>query len=406
MAVLVAVACAVTGASAQRVQPAAARADEIRGLWVLRSSLATPQRIAELIRVADAGGYNTLLVQVRGRGDAYYTSQIEPRAEELRGASPGFDPLKETIDRAHAAGLRVHAWFNTNLVASATRLPTDPKHVAVRHPEWLMVPQPLAGSLLRRAPSAASYIADLARWSRQHEGQVEGLYLSPITDAAQDYTVSVVKDLLSRYALDGLHLDYIRYPTPDFDVSAASLAAFAARQSARMTDEERRRLEARQVTDPLIWIRTYPEGWDAFRRDRLTMLVTRIRALVDERPGLTLSAAVLPDPEDARRRKLQDWSGWAERKLLDAICPMAYATDVNTFRQQVEAAVRGAHGQPVWAGIGAWRLPATRTASAVQAARQRGAKGILLFSYDSLLTTGRRGSYFTALRPAIVTDEP
>ena len=62
-----------------------------------------------MVAAARASGFNTLLVQVRGRGDAYYQSAIEPRAAEL-AAHPGFDPLASTISQAHAAGLRVHAW--------------------------------------------------------------------------------------------------------------------------------------------------------------------------------------------------------------------------------------------------------------------------------------------------------
>ncbi|MDA1307668.1 MAG: family 10 glycosylhydrolase, partial [Acidobacteria bacterium] len=114
--------------------------DEVRGLWVLRSSLASADRVDEVIRTAVDGGYNTLLVQVRGRGDAYYTSTLEPRALELQGQPATFDPLQRTIDRAHAAGLQVHAWLNVNLVASAATLPQASTHVMVRHPAWVMVP--------------------------------------------------------------------------------------------------------------------------------------------------------------------------------------------------------------------------------------------------------------------------
>src|SRR5512132_1029474 len=56
---------------------------EVRGLWVLRSSLASSQSIANLVRSARASGFNTLFVQVRGRGEAFYRSRIDPRADEL-----------------------------------------------------------------------------------------------------------------------------------------------------------------------------------------------------------------------------------------------------------------------------------------------------------------------------------
>ena len=61
----------------------AADAPEIRALWVTRATLTSPDAIAQMIRAARAGGFNTLIVQVRGRGDAYYASTIEPRAVDL-----------------------------------------------------------------------------------------------------------------------------------------------------------------------------------------------------------------------------------------------------------------------------------------------------------------------------------
>jgi uncharacterized lipoprotein YddW (UPF0748 family) len=55
--------------------------------------------------------------------------------------SPDFDPLAEVLARARPAGIRVHAWLNANLVASADELPSSPQHIVYRHPDWLKVPR-------------------------------------------------------------------------------------------------------------------------------------------------------------------------------------------------------------------------------------------------------------------------
>ena len=129
-------------AAAQRgsgaAPPAPVRNQEIRALWVLRGSLTRPDRIDRLVTAAARSGFNTLLLQVRGRGDAYYDSAIEPRGTALAGT---FDPLAYAIAAADKSGLRVHVWFNTNLVASTAMMPTSPTHVVNAHPEWLMVPR-------------------------------------------------------------------------------------------------------------------------------------------------------------------------------------------------------------------------------------------------------------------------
>src|SRR5262245_32954747 len=180
-----------------------------RGMWVLRTSLTSPSSIATMVDAAKAAGMNTLLVQVRGRGEAYYKSDLEPRASELAKQPESFDPLQTTLDLAHKAGMRVHAWVNVNLVSSASILPRSRDHVAYRHPEWLMTPRALANDLRKVDPKSPAYIGTLSRWVHANIDTTEGLYLSPVTAEAQAYSVSVIRELVDRYAVDGLHLDYI-----------------------------------------------------------------------------------------------------------------------------------------------------------------------------------------------------
>src|SRR5476649_2369727 len=153
--------------------------DEVRALWVVRTTLTSPSAIATMVTAAKNGGFNTLLVQVRGRGDAYFQQGIEPRPVSL-AAQPSFDPLATTIAKAHEAGLRVHAWINVNLIASATDLPAAREHVVYRHPEWLMVPRALADDLSDVDPHSLGYIGRLARYARSQSAEIEGLYLSPV----------------------------------------------------------------------------------------------------------------------------------------------------------------------------------------------------------------------------------
>src|SRR5438128_11290673 len=86
---------------------------EVRALWVVRTTLTSPAAIATMVDAAKSGGFNALIVQVRGRGDAYFQNGIEPRPSAL-ASQPSFDPLAVTIARAHSAGLQVHAWINVN----------------------------------------------------------------------------------------------------------------------------------------------------------------------------------------------------------------------------------------------------------------------------------------------------
>ena len=386
--------------------PTAASATEIRALWVLRTSLASPQKIDTLVRTARTYGFNTLIVQVRGRGDAYFAGGLEPRAEELRDQPASFDPLATLLPAAHGAGLRVHAWVNVNLVSSAVSLPASPAHLVYAHPEWLMVPRALAAEMADVDTASPAYAGRLARWTRGQLTEVEGLYASPVHPDAAAHVTAVVSDLVARYALDGVHLDYVRFPDDRFDYSRYARAAFRAEVADTRPAGERQALDARALTDPLAWADALPEEWSRFRRARLSSLVMRLRTAVkSRRPDALVSAAVTPDAQEAFGRRLQDWRTWLDSGLLDAVCPMAYTPEVDVFAVQIAAARGFAGTRKVWAGIGAYRLSATQTIERILTARRQGADGFVLFSYDALADPPRsRETYLSQVSRAAFAD--
>ena len=357
---------------------------EVRALWVQRGTLASAPGIIAAVDMAKNGGFNTLIAQVRGRGDAYYDSRHEPRPALLAKQPSAFDPLELMVERAHRAGLKVHAWVNVNLVSDAEP-PAARRHIVYLHPEWLMVPRPLAEDLGRMNPRDPRYLGRLSEYARARSDRVEGIFLSPIHKGAADHVIKVINDIVSRYDVDGIHLDYIRFPNDEFDYSAEALDEFRADVTSRTSGAERREYASRARGRPLFYTEMFPQGWQEFRRARLTALLTKIRSTVKaRRPRAMLTAAVFPDANDAANRRFQHWSSWLETGLLDAICPMAYTTDPVTFRTQIANVEQLAGRRPVWAGIGAYQLSASATVENIRAARQLGSEGIVLFSYDNL----------------------
>jgi hypothetical protein len=184
---------------------------------------------------------------------------------------------------------------NINLVASATTLPQSSQHVvaAARLADGAARSRLSCCVLTRRLRHTSSGSPD------GHAGRTrrsEGLYLSPITEGAQTTPSRWSADWRGR-RLDGIHLDYTRYPSLDFDYSASALQAFRAARMPAVPPDVRARLDQSAQADPLVWTREFPEGWNAFRLDRLTTLVQRIRAAVKAaRPDAVLSSAVVPDP--------------------------------------------------------------------------------------------------------------
>jgi uncharacterized lipoprotein YddW (UPF0748 family) len=362
----------------------AAASEQTRALWVTRTTLASPDAIRQMVAAAQAGGFNTLLVQIRGRGDAYYNGTIEPRAPELAG-KPSFDPLATVLEQAHAAGMKVHAWVAVNLVSSSVTLPASRDHVIYRAPEWLMVPRELAAEMKKINLRSPAYVGRLARWTRAHSSIVEGLYTSPLHPAAQDHTAAVIGEIAAKYDVDGVHLDYVRFPNDDFDYSPAAIDQFKTAIMPDLSEREKRDAAARAVLDPAAYPNLFPERWSEFRRARLTSLVIKIRTAVKKaRPDVLVSAAVVPDAQVAFDHRLQDWRGWIDQSLLDVICPMAYTTDTDTFQKQIAAARDYAGSRPVWAGIGAYQMSPAQTLAHMATARKLGVAGVILFSYEAL----------------------
>ena len=393
----------LAGAIAGNGQPLV-KSGEVRALWVVRNTLTTPEKIHQLVARASQAGFNTLIVQVRGRGDAYYDSRWEPRASELKDQPADFDPFKIVIDEAHQHGLKIHAWLNTSLLANLDALPDNPKHVFNEHPEWLAVPRPVAAELYRMSPNDPLYRTRIVEWSKANRAELEGVYTGPANPKVREHIYRIWMDILQKYPVDGMHFDYIRLASPDFDYSRTSLERFRKWLQPQLTAAQKKTLEGALPSDPLAAADMFKEKFADFQREQITQLVERIyHAVKKRRPKVLVSAAVFANDENAYTRRFQDWRRWLKMGILDVACPMAYSTDTEVFRKQIEIASSTAHmnRRQVWSGIGAYRIPADSTIEKIKVARLLGTDGIILFSYDFTTITGPlnpQGDYLEQIR--------
>lgn len=362
---------------------------EVRGLWVVRFTMTTEDAVRAMVSRAASAGFNTLVVQIRGRGDAYYTSRWEPRAEALSGP-PGFDPLALAIEEAHARGIAVHAWVNTHLVGDPDALHPSPDHIVNRHPEWLAVPAELGRTLHGVDPSEPRFVDALVRHAAANSARVEGLYTSPSHPAVKERVYTIWMDLTERYDLDGIHFDYVRYPSSDYDYSAGALRRFRTWVAPRLSPARFEELLVAARSDPYAFVEALPGPWSEFRRAQIDELVERIyHGVKARRPEVVVSAAVMPDATDAARERFQDWPRWLATGVLDVAVPMAYTPDNGTFAEQVRAA-RAVAGERerLWAGVGIYRNTFQGTLDKIGLARREGAGGVVLFSYDWAVAEG------------------
>lgn len=352
--------------------PAGSPPPEFRGLWVARWSLTSPEAIHDMVALAKEGHLNALLVQVDGQGEALYHSQLLPWAEVVNA---DFDPLAVLLKEAHDAGLEVHAWINVFPVGSFEKWPAAAQHVLNQHKDWITV-DARGKSILNYTPAERKNLTTY--------------FLEPGLPEVQEFATAVVLEIVKNYPVDGIHLDYIRYPGRQFGYHPRNREAFAREYGLDPVDLFKRTAEL-QMKMGAERFAALQEAWDQWRRDQVTETVRRIRlGIMAIRPEVKLSAAVISDQQAAENLYFQAWPKWLAEGLVDFVAPMAYDTSTAKVVSEIKKAVEVAGERHVYAGLGAWRMlsqPA-QIAEKIEEARRAGAQGVVLFDYRSL--TGKR----------------
>jgi uncharacterized lipoprotein YddW (UPF0748 family) len=309
-----------------------------------------------MVEDAARAGFTALFVQVNGRGEAYYRSDILPPTEGLGD----YDALAAILSLARPRGLAVHAWINAFTVGSPSQRPSSPNHVQNAHPDWITWDS-TGRSLLEWPPEQA------------RRNLLGYYFLEPGLPAVADFVAAVVAEVAGRYPVDGIHLDYIRYPGPHMGYHPAVRAEFAARHGVDPL--------ALDAASPLLPL------WDDWRREQVTNVVRRAAAAARvARPGLLVSAAVLPDLGVAVKLRLQDWPRWVREGDLDFVTPMAYSASTAEVQALLAAGWQAAPPQGVYPGLGAYKFGRDGQAfvAQVEAVLARQPAGLLVYSYQAL----------------------
>ena len=259
-------------------------------MWVdaFNDGIKSRAQVEKLVADANRANLNALIVQVRKRGDAYFNRSEEPRALDIIG-SRGFDPLAYLIRLAHGSRPRieVHAWLNTFFVGQESGV----------------------------------FLMHGTAWANRTNDGVVGGYLDPGNPEVQAYTHKVFMDLARNYDVDGVHMDFVRYPGVNWGYSSAAL------------DLYRHDTGATGVPSP------DDSRWQAWRRGRVTAFVRDLHNdLQQQKPTVKLSGALICfgsgpataadwSRTSAYSSVFQDWSDWLAKGYLDFGVPMNYDSD-------------------------------------------------------------------------------
>ncbi len=354
------------------VMPVAAQAPvpQLRAFWVdsLNPGIYNHPQVDELVNNVVRAGANTIIVQVRRHGDAWYNRSIDPRAADPRLAPAAeFDPLEYLLAKAHSQGIQVHAWLVVSVTCRSTdRLWGHPNHVCTSH-----------------GPGAQG----AERWTTAtYDGQQVG-DLDYGHPASIQYLERVVMQLLQDYPqVDGLHWDYIRFGGRDYGYNQVSMERFNRAYG--------RPLNQRPAPDD--------PAWSQWRRDRVSELARRLYLRAKAiKPSVQVSAATitwggLGNNGDFRvsaayDRVFQDWPAWLEEGIIDFAVPMHYFDEgdarARAWYDGWMAFDRNHTGRrAIVSGIGAWLNSSQQNINQVQRAlspdgQGRALSGVAFFSY-------------------------
>lgn len=343
---------------------------EIRAVWLDRGTIVRAGSEAELAKIFDrlaAAGINTVFVETVNAGYPIYPSQVAPQPNPL---TRHWDPLAAAVKLGHARRMEIHAWVWAFAAGHE------------RHNQLLNLPKDYPGPVIAAHPNWANTDN---RGKLIPVGQNKP-FLDPANPEVRQYLLQLFTEIVTRYNVDGLQLDYIRYPFQDPGANRTYGYGQAARQQFQQltgVDPTQLTPQAKTPQGQRLW-----QQWTEFRATQINQFVAEVSQTLHRlRPNLILSAAVFPLSEHDRFHKLQQqWEVWAQKGEVDLLVPMAYAADTNRFQRLVQPwlspSVLGS--TLISPGIYLLNLPETATIDQIQVLRGLPSGGYSLFAAEHL----------------------
>lgn len=336
---------------------------ELRGLWVdaIGEGFQDAAQIQRLVQDCREYNFNAVFVQLRRRGDALYLPNgtiKEPRTSRL---APNFDALAELIEQCHKGTPRieVHFWFTSHLIWSSPLPPTAPGHLFNIHQDWLT--KDSAGGVK----------------------MANGFYLDPGHPDASQWLHDIALDITKRYNIDGFHWDYLRYPGSDSGYNKAAmnryLEEFGEKKPPLHRDSKFSEWRRRQVTDFLRWTTA---------------------DLLQIKPGLIVSVAVLANHDDSFGYTFAEWGNWCKEGILDIAIPMNFAADQrSTFASRADRASNLRGKRAVCLGVAGYLNSIDGTLAQLKRTRELGFPGAVFYSYQSAVAHGPAKPILAPMQP-------
>lgn len=375
---------------------------EFRGAWI-RTDSTDPERIRKTVAQLKEFGIGHVFLETYYQGKTIYPSRVMTEAG-LPVQHPRFkgqDPLRLWMDEAHTQGLKVYPWVQVFFAGNAQENAEQYGPILQKYPQWRNVQ--------RRHANASNPVP-----SAVEPGHY---FVDPAHPEVRAFLEKLLLEIVSQYPVDGINLDYIRYPAslaagkPGYLESTWGYTESARTQFKAMIDAERQEAEAERLealkkagkpmpkvskatplpsSDPidltpgnLLWQR-----WMSWRTEQVSSFVKTISEKAQAlRPGLLISAVVFPTTDPAYAQKLQDYPRWAKEGYIQGLTPIGLSPNPAWMeRQASQLRLQVQDRVPIYTGIfGMYnRSTPVELVSQIDAAHKAGLAGVVLFDWSRL----------------------
>jgi uncharacterized lipoprotein YddW (UPF0748 family) len=358
--------------AAPQASPLAARA-----IWMDRGTIVNSGSEAGLrqkIQGLARAGFNMIFFETVNAGYPVYPSKILEQSPQIHG----WDPLAIAVDEAHKNNIELHAWVWAFAVGNS-RL----NRILGQSEDYVgpVLSRPELSSAALRSHSGSVYIPEQPeRW------------LSPGKLEAREFLTKLYSEIVQNYAVDGLQLDYIRYPFQkgSFAMGYESLNRFleetgqSGEEEANAAGEE---AVAEEASKPAQSKEISRQAWAAWKAFQVSSFVRELSiSLKKINPNLTISTAVFALPRSRRMLMIQqDWETWIRSGWVDLLIPMAYSKSPSGIVKLVDYAHdNSADRALVYPGISLGRLRAPKLLSALETFEEQGVMGSTMFAMAQL----------------------
>jgi uncharacterized lipoprotein YddW (UPF0748 family) len=327
-------------------------------------------------------GINTVFLETFVHGFTMYPSKvyqkygIAPNAYPKLGVVGNEALLGRWVRLAHAEGMQVHAWLQVFYVGNSNlNLPTP---ILAKFPQWRNRQRQYADD-----PTLHPSPIEQGHW-----------FMDPANPQVRQFLMDVVDELATSYPVDGIQIDYIRYPA-SFEPADANFVAstWGYTPMARTTFKAKFKVDPLTLTpaDTLLW-----QEWETFKASRVTQWVRDLRThqslkwnalrASKQFPELKLSAAVFPDPKGGHGIKHQDWPLWMREGYLDFMAPMILSANEAPVCKAIKLMHDINPTIPVVPGLFApfYKSPTLSSLKQLQASYACSGDGFILFQSDYL----------------------